>query len=124
ARAAKALEPANAGTMSAAMVATLMATRVRGLVNSGMNDQALQIAEEAVTRANASGSVDAVLRSRDARLFALMHVSDMSEAVKVGVQLVEAAESSGDVHLATRGRLNAASVLNHLGMFEEAQAML
>ena len=30
---------------------------------------------------------------------------------------------AGDVGLATRGRNNLCSVLNHLGMFEEAQAL-
>src|SRR5262249_55975808 len=36
----------------------------------------------------------------------------------------DAADRAGDLILATRGRINTASVLNHLGMFEDAKAML
>ncbi len=53
-----------------------------------------------------------------------MSVGDLSQAVTVGTSLIDAADSAGDLVLATRGRCNTASVLNHLGMFEEAQAML
>ena len=59
----------------------------------------------------------------DARTVALMHVGDLSGAVTSGTSLIETAESAGDLGLATRGRCNTASVLNHLGMFEEAQAL-
>jgi tetratricopeptide (TPR) repeat protein len=60
----------------------------------------------------------------DARLFALLTVGDLSRSVEAGARLIEAAEGAGDVVLATRGRCNTGSALNHLGMFEEAQAML
>ncbi len=53
-----------------------------------------------------------------------MQVRDVSEAVVAGAELVEAAETTGDMILATRGRLNTASTLNGLGMFEEAEQML
>src|SRR6185437_11451221 len=70
------------------------------------------------------GAVDAVLRAMDARTIALMHVGDLSQAVSSGTALVETADGAGDLVLATRGRCNAGSVLNHLGMFEEAQEIL
>jgi tetratricopeptide (TPR) repeat protein len=59
----------------------------------------------------------------DAHAFALMQVGDLSQAVTAGTSLIDAAESAGDLVLAARGRSNTCSVLNHLGMFEEAQAM-
>ena len=43
-------------------------------------------------------------------------------AIAAGDRLIEAADNAGDMVLATRGRCNTGSVLNHLGMFEEAQA--
>ena len=110
--------------LSPAARAALQAVRARGLVDLGAPAQALALAVEAVDAARASGAIDAVLRTLDARLFALMHVGDLSTALAAGTTLVETAESAGDVVLATRGRINVGSVLNHLGMFEDAQTIL
>jgi tetratricopeptide (TPR) repeat protein len=115
---------ANFPALSPALRATLQAARVRGLIDLGVPAQALALAEQAVETARGSNAIEAVLRALDARLFALMHVGEQSSAIAAGSTLIEAAEGAGDVVLATRGRINAGSVLNHLGMFEEAQAML
>ncbi len=115
---------ANFPQLSLPTRAVLLAARVRGLIDLGKSREALGIAEQAVQAANASGSIDAVLRALDARLFALMHVGDTSNAVIAGEQVIQVAEEAGDLVLATRGRINTGSVLNHLGMFEAAQAML
>jgi tetratricopeptide (TPR) repeat protein len=123
-RAAGALAVETRGTLSRAIHAALLAVRVRGLVDLGLPAEALEMADEALRVASASGSVDARARALDARHFALMHVGDLSEAVASGMSFIEVAETAGDVVLATRGRLNTASALNQLGMFEEAQAML
>jgi tetratricopeptide (TPR) repeat protein len=123
ARAAWALGPDFAG-LSLPIRAAIMAARVRGLIDLGAPAHALALADQAVEAALASGALDATLRAMDARLFALMHVSDLSRAVEAGNRLIETAENAGDLVLATRGRCNTGSVLNHLGMFEEAQAML
>jgi tetratricopeptide (TPR) repeat protein len=90
----------------------------------GAPGHALALADQAVQEALASGVLDATLRSMDARLIALMHVGDLSRAIEAGNRLIETADNAGDTVLATRGRCNTGSVLNHLGMFEEAQAML
>jgi tetratricopeptide (TPR) repeat protein len=110
--------------LSPALRAALAASRVRGLIDLGAPQQALALADEAVQTAQASGAVEAVLRALDARLFALMHVGDLSNAIAAGTTLIDAAENAGDLVLATRGRINTGSVLNHIGMFEEAQALL
>src|SRR6185437_11255410 len=102
----------------------IMSARVRGLIDLGAPGHALALADQAVEAARASGAVDAVLRAMDARTIALMHVGDLSQAVSSGTALVETADGAGDLILATRGRCNAGSVLNHLGMFEEAQEIL
>ncbi|MFT3764189.1 MAG: protein kinase [Minicystis sp.] len=115
---------ANFPALSPAMLAALQAARVRGLIDLGVPAQALALANQAVETARASGAIEAMLRALDARLFALMHVNDASGAIAAGTMLIDAAENAGDVVLATRGRINTGSVLNHLGMFEEAQAML
>jgi tetratricopeptide (TPR) repeat protein len=115
---------ANFPALSPAQTAALQAARVRGLIDLGVPGQALALANQAVETARASGAIEAMLRALDARLYALMHVSDASGAAAAGAMLIEAAEQAGDVVLATRGRINTGSVLNHLGMFEEAQAML
>ncbi len=123
ARAGWALSPQFSG-LSLPIRAALLATRVRGLIDLAMPGPALQVAEEAVDTAMRSGALDATLRALDARLFALLHSNEMSKAIDAGTQLIEAAESAGDVVLATRGRCNTGSVLNHVGMFELAQPML
>jgi eukaryotic-like serine/threonine-protein kinase len=122
ARAAWALGP-DFGGVSMAIRAAIMAVRVRGLIDLGATGHALAIADQAVEAARAANSLDAVLRAVDARTFALSHAGDVSQAVTSGTALIQAAEDAGDVVLATRGRVNTGSVLNHLGMFEEAQAM-
>ena len=123
ARAAWALSPQFSG-LSLPIRAALLAARVRGLIDLAVPGPALQIAEEAIETAARSGSLDATLRALDARLFALLHSNEMSKAIDAGAQLIEAAESAGDIVLATRGRCNTGSVLNHVGMFELAQPML
>ena len=123
ARAAWALGPQFSG-LSPGMRATLLAVRVRGLVDLNEPAKALEIADEAMAAATASGSHDALVRALDARAFALMHVGDLSDSVAAGRGLIEAAEEAGEIIMATRGRMNTASVLNHLGMFEEAQQLL
>ncbi len=122
ARAAWALGPEFAG-LSLPIRAAIMAARVRGLIDLGAPGHALALADQAVEAALASGALDATLRAMDARTFALMQVGDLSGAVASGTSLIETADSAGDVGLATRGRNNTCSVLNHLGMFEEAQAL-
>jgi serine/threonine protein kinase/tetratricopeptide (TPR) repeat protein len=122
ARAAWALGPEFSG-LSLPIRAALMAARVRGLIDLGAPGHALALADQAVEAAVASGALDATLRAMDARTFALMSVGDLSSAVTSGEALIETADSAGDLVLATRGRNNTCSLLNHLGMFEEAQAM-
>ena len=111
-------------SLSQPIRANLLAVRVRGLIDLNMPTEALQTAEEAMTVAHKSGASDAIVRALDAHTFALMHVGALSEAVAAGLQLIQAAEDAGELILATRGRMNTGSVLNHLGMFEDAQAML
>jgi tetratricopeptide (TPR) repeat protein len=123
-RAAQALALPYARTISAANRASLLAVRVRGLVDCLRPGEALQTANEAVETARSSGAADALVRALDARVFAAGHMNDPSEVVATGTALIEAAESIGDIAFATRGRLNVGSALNHLGMFEEAQGML
>jgi len=123
ARAAWALGP-DFAALSLSIRAAIMAARVRGLIDLGAPGHALALSEQAIAAAQASGALEATVRALDARTFALMSVGDLSQAVTAGTALIETADSAGDVVLATRGRCNTASVLNHLGMFEEAQAML
>ncbi len=106
--------------------ATLMAARVRGLIELNRAAEGLRMAEEAVKAAREAGKRGGPsrLRALDARLFALMSVVRPSEAVAAGAELIEAADRAGDVHLATRGRINTASALNYLGQYAEAQALL
>src|SRR5689334_21131394 len=106
------------------MRAARLAPRVRGLIDLNMPRSALECADQAVSEAFSANSLDAVLRALDARLFALLHQSDMSQAVSAGKTLIEAAENAGDMVLATRGRCNTGSALNHLGMFEDARVVL
>ena len=116
--------PEFAGSLSLPIRAALLASRVRGLIDWACPKEALDVADEAIETAHKADSLDAMIRALDARLFALMHVNEQSEVIKVGTSLIEAAESAGDIVLATRGRMNTGSTLNHLGMFEEARAML
>ncbi len=115
ARAAWALGPDFWPSLSQGVRATLLASRVRGLIDLDMTQQAFEIAERALGEAKASGDLGATTRALDARMYALMHMGDMSKAMAASVQLIEAAETTGDMVLATRGRINAGSVLNQLG---------
>ncbi|HVY48262.1 MAG TPA: tetratricopeptide repeat protein, partial [Minicystis sp.] len=124
ARAAWAAGPDFWDNLSQPVRATLLAARVRGLVDMNLPQQALEVADRALDEARASGDVGATTRALDARMYALMHMGDMSKAIAASVQLIEAAETTGDTVLATRGRINTSSVLNQLGMYEEAQTML
>ena len=124
ARAAWALGPDFWPSLSQGVRATLLASRVRGLVDLDMTQKALEVADSAIEEARASGELSATTRALDARMYALMHMGDMSKAIAASVSLIEAAETTGDIVLATRGRINTGSVLNQLGMFEEAQTML
>jgi len=89
-------------------------------------EQALAVAEQATAAAREGGDRDAhaVLRALDARLFALMTVSAHAEAVTAGETLIDAADRAGDLHLASRARINTASSLNYLGQFEGAEALI
>jgi eukaryotic-like serine/threonine-protein kinase len=124
ARAAWALGPDYFGSLSRSIRSTLLAARVRGLVDLSLPQQALQIGDQALEEARASGDTNATIRALDARLFALLHVNEPSKAIEAGTQLIDAADAAGDMVLATRGRSNTASVLNRLGMYEAAQEML
>lgn len=114
--------------------ATLMATRVRGLIELNRADEALAIvkdavaiAENAVTNADGHDGTQneaATLRALDAQVFALMTMELPSAAVAAGTKLIQAADRAGDVHFASRGRINVASALNYLGQYEGAQQLL
>lgn len=123
ARAAWALHPELAASLSAPLKAGLLAVRVRGLADMNQPREALELSRAAVQAAHGSGSLDATVRALDALLFA-MPAGAMSEAIDAGTSLIDAAESAGDALIATRARLNTASVLNQVGMFEDAKAML
>lgn len=110
--------------LSPATRAKLMAARVRGFVDLGQPRDALKLADEALPIARASQSTDALVRVLDARLFALMQLADPSEVVANGPSVIDVADTAGDVVLATRARLNTASSMNLLGLFEEARWLL
>ncbi|WP_437562836.1 serine/threonine-protein kinase [Sorangium sp. So ce542] len=124
ARAASALSPQFAAALSPQIRATLLASRVRALVDLSRPAEALGAAEAAVEVARASGSTAALLHTREAHLAALMHVGDLSAAASAGASLVADADAEGDAVIAAKARLNTGSVLNQLGLFEEAQALL
>jgi tetratricopeptide (TPR) repeat protein len=121
ARAVAALE---SSSLSAPIRATLLAARVRGLIDLNRPAEAIAIAHHAVDAAQRSGSLDAMVRALDARLYVLLHAGDLSVVATAGSALIDTAESAGDIVSATRARLNIGSALNHLGMFEQAQALL
>ncbi|MBK8257817.1 MAG: protein kinase [Polyangiaceae bacterium] len=122
-RAAWALRPEFGAHLSMPIRALLLATRVRGLVDLSMPTEALRVADQAVEAARACGAPDVLVRAMDARLFALLSVGDIAEGIACGTALIPAAENIGDVTIAARARLNTCSLLNHTGMFEEAQQM-
>ncbi len=124
ARASFALASENASRVSKPMRVTLMAARVRGLVDLERPQEALKLAEEALTMARETQSNDALLRVLDARLFALMQMSDPSKVVENGPSAIDVADAAGDVVQATRARINTASSMNLIGLFEEARTLL
>ena len=121
-RAAWALRPEFGAALSMPIRASLLAVRVRGLVDLTMPTEALRVADQAVEAARTCGA-EVVVRAADARLFALLSVGDIAEGIACGTQLISSAEAIGDLTIATRARLNTCSLLNHTGMFEEAQQM-
>ncbi|MFO0592948.1 MAG: protein kinase [Polyangiaceae bacterium] len=122
-RAAWALRPEFGTHLSAPIRASLLAVRVRGLVDLSMPTEALRVADQAVEAAKSCGAAEVLVRAMDARLFALLSVGDIAEGIATGTSLIPAAEAIGDLTNATRARLNTCSLLNHTGMFEEAQQM-
>lgn len=126
ARASWALGPQFNERLSPAMRAVLLATRVRGLIDLNRPGHAMSVADEAVAAAKQAGSrgEHAMMRALDARLFGLMTAGLPGDAVKAGQALMEAADRIGDLHLASRARLNTASSLNYLGRFEDAEVLI
>jgi tetratricopeptide (TPR) repeat protein len=122
-RAARALGPDGAGVSVATRV-KLMAARVRGWVDLGRPKEALKLADDALILARDTTSTEALIRVLDARLFALMQLADPSEVVSSGPSVIDIADAAGDVVQATRARLNTASSMNLLGLFEEARWLL
>lgn len=118
-----ALEDDNRKQLADSDIAMLLAARVRALVGLNRVGQALGIAEEAVATASAPATSNqpAFLRALDAMLFAQMVTGRPAHALATGMQLMRAADAAGDGHLGSRARINAASSLNYLGRFEEAQ---
>jgi tetratricopeptide (TPR) repeat protein len=120
------LSPSYAAQLEPATRAALLAARVRGLVELNRVTEALAVAEEAVSSARSAGQKGetAMLRALDARLFALIQACLPGDAIDAGEALISAADRAGDIHLASRGRINTASFLNYLGMYEQAGVML
>jgi len=110
--------------LSPGVRASLLAVRVRGLVDLGKPHEALQVAEEALEIARTAGSASALVHALDGRMFALMQLADPSEVVRVGPETIQGAESGGDIILASRARINTASSMNTIGMCDEATPLL
>ncbi|MBW2525949.1 MAG: protein kinase [Deltaproteobacteria bacterium] len=125
-RATWALSPEVGSQLDAAQRSVLLAARVRPLVNLSRQSQALAVATEAVAAAEEAGAegANAKLRALDAHLFALANASDPAGAVEAGYSLIEVADQAGDLHLASRARINTSSSLNYLGQYEQAQALI
>jgi len=111
-------------SLSTAVRAGLFAVRVRALVDLGRPHDARQVAEEALGIARASGSASALGLALDGRMFALMQLAEPSEVVRAGPETIQGAETAGDVVLATRARINTASSMNTIGLYEEARPLL
>lgn len=122
--AGRALTPELIDKISVPNRVKLMAARVRGWVDLGRARDALKLADEALVLARSTPSTDALVRVLDARLFTLMQLADPSEVVANGPSVIDIAETAGDSVLATRARLNTASSMNLLGLFEEARWLL
>ncbi len=106
--------------------ALLLSARVRVLIDLGQPSVALRVSEDAVRCAREAGhaGTTAMLRALDARLFAQMNAGAPADAIPIGRDLMTLADNAGDVHLASRARINTASTLNYLGMYEEAETLL
>jgi tetratricopeptide (TPR) repeat protein len=114
-------------SLSPAQKAVLHAARVRALIDLNRPGLALGVADDAVRCAREAGGGRggvATLRALDARLFGLMSVGAPAEAHATGVELMATADAAGDIHLASRARINTASTLNYLGCFEKAQELI
>src|SRR5262249_50272700 len=70
--------PEGTRALSLPMRATLLAVRVRGLIDLGRPVEAQGVANAALEAARASGGVDAIIRALDAGLIAKFHVADVS----------------------------------------------
>jgi eukaryotic-like serine/threonine-protein kinase len=125
-RLAWALGPPHGADLSPQLRSVLLSARVRGLIELGRLGEALYVAEDAVAQAREAGGRGeaAMLRALDARAFGLMMACKADEAFTAAEELIEAADRAGDVHLASRGRINGASSLNYLGLYEEARKLL
>ena len=123
ARAQWALE-ASAGALSSASQASLLAARVRAIIDLGNPRAALVVADRALATAREARSKDATLRSTDARLAALIECGEYTHAVTAGEALVEAAEEQEHLDWAVRARAHLGRAQNHLGLFDEAHALL
>jgi tetratricopeptide (TPR) repeat protein len=123
ARLSWALRPDVGAGLSPASRSSLLASRVRGLIDLGRLPEALDASSEAVRLAESSDP-STLVRALDARLFALLHAGDPSGVLESGSRLVSAADKAGDVWNGTRARINVASSLNAVGAYEEARTML
>lgn len=112
------------GITAADVRSRLLSVRVRPLLDLGKLAEALLSAQTALDVARRSGAKDAEVRALDAHLLTLIHASRYSEGIAAGSAFVAAAEQIGDSVSATRGRINLGSLLNRLGMFENAQQIL
>jgi tetratricopeptide (TPR) repeat protein len=112
--------------LSPAQRSLLLSARVRGLIGLNLHGQALAVAAEAVRAAEEAGpeGAHAMLRALDGHCFALANSENPTGAVEAGELLIEASDRAGDLHLASRARINTASSLNYLGQYEQAQARL
>jgi tetratricopeptide (TPR) repeat protein len=124
ARAQMALAPENESRISRSTRVRIMAARVRGLVDLERPREALALADEALAIARDLATTEPLLKVLDARLFALMQIADPSEVIANGPTTIDIADTAGDVVLATRARINTASSMNLLGLFEESRALL
>ena len=112
------LSPGNRAMLNGARVRALVDLNRPGMA-LGVADDALRFAREASPHAQGP-----VLRALDARLFALMNIGNPGGAYVNGLELIAAADATGDAHLASRARINTASALNYLGVYDRARELL
>ncbi|MSP25030.1 MAG: serine/threonine-protein kinase PknK [Myxococcales bacterium] len=125
ARLAWALSEQVGATLLPQQRALLLSARARALVELCQPALALSTSERAVESAQQAGhaGTTALLRALDSRQFAQMNAGATADAIATGHQLMSLADSAGDVHLASRARINTGSTLNYLGMYETAEAL-